>query len=145
MLAWLSGMRNRGSVAQAAVLGIAPLLLLVLIGPAITYWGGTIALAAAALAASLCWTGAAVALVLCNLLRGSDQMLVALFVGMIARMSIPLGFGAMIHLLGGPLAQAGILYYVLIFYPVTLLVETALIIPKSSQPKPRQASLKDTP
>jgi len=136
MLAWLSGLRNRSSAAQVAVLGIAPLLLLILIGPVIACWGGTIALAAAALAAILCWAGAAISLVVGIQLRRPDQLLAALFVGMIARMGIPLGFGLTIHLLGGPLAQAGTLYYVLIFYPVTLLVETALKLPKSSQPKP---------
>jgi hypothetical protein len=134
MLGWLSGLRNRGIAAQVAMLGIAPLILLAIIGPVIANWGGGNALAGAALAALLCWAGAAVALGVGNLLRGPDLMLAALLLGMTARMGIPLGFGVTVHLLGGRLAQTGTLYYILIFYPVTLLVEVMLMLPKSTQP-----------
>jgi hypothetical protein len=140
MFAWFRVLRNRGVAAQAAMLGFGPLLLLVLMGPPIAYWGGTFALAAAVLAAILCWTGAAASLVIANRLRRPNQLLAALYLGMILRIGIPLGFGLTVHLLGGPLAQAGTLYYVLIFYPVTLLVETALKLPTDSQTKSRQAS-----
>jgi hypothetical protein len=75
-----------------------------------------------------------------NRLRRTNHILAALYLGMIPRIGIPFGFGLTIHLLGGPLAQAGTLHYVLIFYPVTLLVETTLKLPINSQPKPRQAS-----
>jgi hypothetical protein len=128
-------MRNRGVAAQAAMLGLGPVLLLVLLGPLIAYWGGTFALAAAVLAAILCWTGAAVSLAIANRLRRPNQLLAALYIGMIPRIGIPLGSGLAIHLIGGPLAQAGTLYYVLIFYPMTLIVETALRIPESSRTK----------
>jgi hypothetical protein len=64
-----------------------------------------------------------------HLLRGPKHALAALLAGMAARMGIPLAFGLAIHLQGGPLAEAGLLYYLLVFYPVALAAETALSLP----------------
>jgi len=51
---------------------------------------------------------------------------------MAARMGIPLAFALACHLRGGLLADAGLLYYLLLFYPVTLGVETAWLLPGRS-------------
>ena len=52
-------------------------------------------------------------------------------------MGIPFGVGLAIHLGGGPLANAGFLYYLLVFYPVTLAAETGLSLPSTRPPTSR--------
>jgi hypothetical protein len=46
--------------------------------------------------------------------------------GMIARMGIPLLACLLVYWRGGPLAQAGFVYYLLAFYFVTLIVQTVM-------------------
>jgi hypothetical protein len=63
-----------------------------------------------------------------------------LLVGMALRMGIPLALVVVFHLVGGVLVQAGLLYYFLLFYPLTLTVETALSLPPTtllSRPRER--------
>lgn len=146
MVIWLSNLRNRSVVFRAAVLGIVVLVAFAMIGPVAVRLGGSVALAAASLAAALCLTGATVALVVGNFLRGPRHALAALAAGMAVRMGVPLAPALAIHLQGGPLAEAGLLYYLLVFYPVTLAVETALSLPESRRPTPpRQASSNAAP
>ncbi len=64
--------------------------------------------------------------------NNSDRVLVGFLLGIVARMLLPLGVGLAGHLLGGPLAEGGLLYYLLMFYPVALSVETALSLPSTS-------------
>ena len=108
----------------------------VLGAPVITRFGGSVALGAAALAAALCWAGATVALVLSHVLRGPSLALLALALATTARLGVPLLAGMLIHLQGGPLAEAGLLYYLLMFYPVALIVEITLSLP----PHPRSTA-----
>ena len=46
---------------------------------------------------------------------------------------------------GGPLAEAGFLYYLLVFYPVTLVVETVLSLPPRERATDRRASFLPSP
>ena len=55
---------------------------------------------------------------------------------MVLRMGIPLAIVVILHLVGGPLVQAGLLYYFLLFYPLTLAVETTLSLPSARSPRP---------
>jgi len=114
------------------MLVLAVLVALVPVGPVAVCIGGGVALAAAAVAAVFCLAGASIALLVSHLLRGPKRALAALLAGMAARMGIPLAFGLAIHLQGGPLAEAGLLYYLLVFYPVTLAAETALSLPPTN-------------
>ena len=50
---------------------------------------------------------------------------------MTIRMGVPLSAALAVFFLGGPLADAGFLYYVVLFYPVTLIAETFLSTPGS--------------
>jgi len=119
-------------MAKAAMLALAVLLVLVPVGLVTMFVGGGKALAAAVVAAVFCLAGATIALMASHLLRGPKNALAALLVGMAARMGVPLTFGLAIHLQGGPLAEAGLLYYLLIFYPITLASETALSLPPTT-------------
>ena len=49
-------------------------------------------------------------------------MLALVLVGMMIRMGIPLAAALAVYFRGGPLADAGFLYYLVVFYPVTLTV-----------------------
>jgi hypothetical protein len=128
------------------MLALAVLVVFVPVGPVAVCIGGCTALAAAAVAAVFCLAGATIALMAGLLLRGPKHALAALLAGMAARMGIPLAFGLAIHLQGGPLAEAGLLYYLLVFYPVTLTAETALSLPPRRQPtNPTQVPSNATP
>jgi hypothetical protein len=126
--------KDGGIVAQAAWLGVAVLLVAAIAGPFIAYWGGHAGLIAAAAAGAVCWTGAVAGLAAGRLF--AVNAFAALLAGMFFRMGFPLGFALAILLSGGYLAHAGSLYYLLLFYPVTLTVETALLIPRRRDRSP---------
>lgn len=118
-------------------LGIAVTAVLAIAGPIAAWLGGSNALAAAAAAAMVCGAGAVAALLVARWLRAPQYLLAALSVGMGLRTGIPLAVGLAVHLQGGPLAKAGFLCYLLIFYPVTLAIETFLLLPPTNrQPTP---------
>ena len=129
----MSYIRNRGLSVKTAVLVTAVLLTLSATAPVALHLGGVTALAAAGLTSVLCFMGAAVALSAGHFLRGPKHVLAAMLIGMAARMGIPIGVGLAISLRGGPLAEAGLLHYLLVFYPVTLAVETCLSLPPARQ------------
>lgn len=133
MANWLNNLRNRSMAARVTALAIVVLVVFAMACPVAVHIGGSMAVAAAALAAVLCLTGAALALTTSRLLPGPKLALAVLVTSMAARMGIPLAFGLAIHLQGGPLAEAGLLYYLLIFYPATLAVETVLSLPPAER------------
>jgi hypothetical protein len=126
--------RQGGIVAKAAFLLASVLLVLAIAGPLATRWGGTSSLTAAAAAGGLCWAGATAGLAAGRLFR--TNIFAALLAGMFFRMGIPLGSAVVTILVGGCLVRAGFLYYLLIFYPVTLTVETMLVLPRRDGPPP---------
>ncbi len=91
---------------------------------------------AAAIAGGLCYLGAVSALVVTRIfarIPGPQAFLIGFGLSMILRLGVPLGVGIPIHLSGGSLAEGGILYYLLVFYPITLAGETILSLPSPSQ------------
>ena len=134
MATWLAELRNRSIAARGAFLGLVVLGLYGLVAPVAYYCGGQTGMLAAVAAAFLCLAGATVALVVSHALREPNHALYGMLLGMAARMGIPMGFGLLCHMQGGALAEAGLLYYLLVFYPVTLGVETALSLPRSQPP-----------
>lgn len=116
------------------MLALVVLTLYALVAPVAGWLSGLVGLWAAAAAAGLCLAGAAMALVAGHLLRGPKHILYGMLAGMAARMGIPLGFGLAWHHFGGTLAEAGLLAYLLVFYPVTLAAETALSMPRLQPP-----------
>ena len=121
---------NRSLTAKTAILSAAVILAFLAAGPVAFYRGGARALAAAGLAATLCLAGAAVGLLAAYQVPERRLGLPNLWTAMAARMGIPLGIALVIHLQGGPLAEAGLLWYLLVFYPVTLAVGIALSLPE---------------
>jgi hypothetical protein len=131
---WLAKLRGRGLIARAGFLAIVVLGVYVLVAPVVAHLKGSSGLAAAAAAAGACLAGAVPALVASRLLRGTRHALCGMLLAMALRFAVPLGIGLGCHLSGGPLAEGGILYYLLVFYPITLGVETALSLPPAEAP-----------
>ena len=131
---WFANLRNRSLPARGAFLGLVMLGMYALVAPVAGYCGGSAGLWAAATAAVLCLAGAGLALVISQALRSPKHALYGMLLGMAARMGVPLAFALACHLHGGALAEAGLLYYLLALYPVTLAIETALSLPGGDRP-----------
>jgi hypothetical protein len=129
MQAWFANLRGRSLAARATLLGLAVFGLYALVAPVAVLCNGSAGLWAAATSAGLCFSGAALALMADRLFHGSNRALWSVSVGMLLRMGVPLAFALALQLTGGILAKAGLLYYLLVFYPVTLCLETALSLP----------------
>jgi hypothetical protein len=117
MAIWFFNVRNRGLASRATVLAGVAAVAAGIAAPVAWRIGGGAGVTAAAAAAGMCLAGAGVALTAAHLLRGPRNVWAALLVGMAARTGIPLIAALAVQLWGGPLAEAGLLYYVLIFYP----------------------------
>jgi hypothetical protein len=136
MTAWLRNSLDRGMPLQTAALSVVVLAVFGLAGPVGLYVLGPTSLAAAAVAGAICLAGAIVAQTIRHFSKGPQSFTTALLAGMAARMGIPLMFALVIHLQRGPLSEGGFLYYLMVFYPVTLAAEVALSLPRSRQPLP---------
>lgn len=113
---------------QGAALAFVVLFAALCVAPVAVLIGGWDGLEAALVAAGLCLLGAEVGLGLCLPLRRPARLWVASVAAMVPRLGIPLGLGTILHLCCGRLADAGLLYYLVVFYPVTLGFETVLIV-----------------
>ena len=140
---WFANLRNQSLPARGTFLGLIVLGMYALVAPVAGYWGGSAGLWAAATAAVLCLAGAGLALVISRALHKPKHALYAMLLGMAARMGVPLAFGLACHLRGGVLAEAGLLYYLLVFYPFTLGVETLLSLPQPQRPAPDSTPSQD--
>ncbi len=132
MKQWLLSLRSRGLGAKSAVLGLVVLAVYVPVAPFAALHRGLMGMAAAALGALFCWLGAECGLLICGLFQDPKLAAQGMLLGMLPRMAIPIGMGLAVQLLGGPLAEAGVLVYLVVFYPVTLSVETVLCLPANA-------------
>jgi hypothetical protein len=123
-----------GLPAQSAVVGGALLLVWLLLAPLAVSLDGSLGLVAAAIAAGACWMGAQFSLLIATLVRGTDHLLHRIVLGMTARSMFPLVLGAGLHIRNPQLAAAGLIFYVLVFYMVSLAAETALLLAQVPQP-----------
>lgn len=89
---------------------------------------GWFGVAAAGVAAGVCWTSGLLALIAAGRFRSSGNAVNGILVGMACRTGIPLVAGVMLHSSGGALAAAGVFGMILGYYLVTLAAETLLAI-----------------
>jgi hypothetical protein len=94
---------------------------------------GSDGLKAAGMAGGLCLLGAWLALPCTVWMQDPQRMMVGLLLGMGIRSSVPLGIGFLVYLLNPPLAKAGFLYYLVVFYIPLLILETYLALPPRPQ------------
>jgi hypothetical protein len=137
VIAWFASIRTRGLSVRLATLAIVVLVAYAITAPVAARLGGSVGLVAAAIAAVLCLLGAAAALAIGDRFRRSGEILAALWVGTALRTGIPFVAGMPIHLHGGSLAQAGLLWYLLGFYLVVLATGTILSLPPASRQPPQ--------
>ncbi len=130
---WYKRLRRRNLATRAAMVGLALMPILVIAAPIAHWLRGWTGVAAALMAAGVCLLGATAALVASHVFRSPQQVLQGVLLGMAARMGLPLALAVIVLLVGGRLADAGFLFYLLVFYPVTLGVETAMSLPESQQ------------
>jgi len=74
----------------------------------------------------LCFSGGALALVWNVAFPGPKLLVVRVLGGMLPRMGVPLMGGIVLQITVAPLAEAGVLIYLLVFYPALLALETWL-------------------
>jgi hypothetical protein len=134
---WLARLRGLGVLARGGVSALVVLAVYALVAPVAWRLSGPMGLAAAGVAAACCWFGALsgslVALVVGRLVQEQARVSYEFLSGMLLRMGIPLVVALGFHFSHGLLASAGLLYYLLVFYPVTLAMETALSLPPADQ------------
>ncbi len=118
-------------IGLAARLGLVSAILLVtwlLLAPWAYYTAGNLGMAACGAAAGIVWLGAAIALPIASLLAGPATAVFGVTLAMFARAAVPLAAGVTLHFQSPALAQAGLIYYLLVFYMVALATETALLL-----------------
>lgn len=131
---WVAVARSLSPVARAGllllILAVAVLMALPVALNA-TGWEGV---AAAGCAALLCFA-AGVAVIVVTMFASSPENVAYLVVlGMLFRMGIPLVSCLAIYFRGGLLVDAGMVYYLLVFYPLALAFETWLDVVRLSPP-----------
>ena len=126
LLAWLGSI---GLPARCALLSLSVWGFFAIVGGFLWLTRGWMSVAAAAVAALICWTGGMFALLFGQLFSGPQRALHAALIGMFFRMGVPLAGGLWLHYRGGALAESGVFGLVLLFYFWTLIVETCLSLP----------------
>ena len=115
-----------GLVAQALLLLGSVVVAYLLLLPLACAASGADGLIASGIAAGICWFGSFGALVASQALTGPALMVVGVTLGMFLRMAVPLIFCLIIYLQPSALTRAGLVFYVLAFYMVTLAVDAAI-------------------
>ena len=112
--------------------------------PAFAYYGhaahGQAGIAAATVAAVVCFVAGFLALICLSIFREPQQVVNGVGMAMLCRMSIPMVAGMFLTKLNGPLAEAGVFGMIVGFYLVGLLVETLLAVRLVNSFKEEQAS-----
>ena len=110
-------------ITGAVALIASVLLGYIAIAPVAVWTQGTPGLWSAAVAALICLVAGMMALGLVERLSTRNP-LASLLGGMAVRMVVPLSAIAAVYSWGGPLAETGMVFYVLAFYMITLAAET---------------------
>lgn len=129
MMGWLIRLRNSRWTVQSAAIAGAVLLTGSAVAPVAIWHAGKGGLVAAVVAAAVCLTGAEVALLLGRRFREPHRAWIAFTIGMVPRMGVPLVAALIANFSAGPLVDCGFLYYLILFYFVTLGLETAVSAP----------------
>lgn len=139
-------LRHRSLSFRLAFLGATMLVAMGIVLPLGWVVAGTRAgLLAGATAGGVCLLAAWIALAVSELLRGPKHVVSLVLVGMLIRMGIPLAVALILCFSGGPLADAGFLYYLIVFYPVTLTVETLFFLPYNRPAEKNRIPAEDFP
>lgn len=117
-----------GFLVHAVLLYVTMMALLVPVAPVAWVISGAEGVAAAVAGAFLCFSGGMLTLVWNLAFPGPKLLVVRVLGGMLPRMGVPLMGGLALQIAVEPLAEGGVLIYLLIFYPALLSVETWLSV-----------------
>jgi hypothetical protein len=109
-------------------LAVAVLIGLAVIGAVAKERQGADGLQAAGVAAFTCWFSATAALLLAGSLRHTGHSVSGILGGTLLRTMIPLAVAAVTQATGSPLAEAGLFGYLVLFFLLTLTIETLLLV-----------------
>lgn len=126
-----------GVLAQAGLVSGVVLCVWLVVAPLAYRVSPSMGLVASATAAGICLVGAALALASAALLRGPSAAMQRMLLGMFARALLPLLLGVALHVKVPALADAGMIFYLLVFYLATLVTETLVMlaqVPRSHTP-----------
>jgi hypothetical protein len=98
---------------------------------------GVAGMAAAAVAMAICLGSGLLVFWLARYLNSPEAVMYQVLLGMMSRMGISLAACMVIYVRGGWLADAGLVYFLLVFYFVTLAAETALLVNGSGKEPPK--------
>ncbi|MHB8898150.1 MAG: hypothetical protein ACYC6Y_05345 [Thermoguttaceae bacterium] len=115
-----------GFLVHAILLYVATMAFFLPVAPIAWVIGGAEGVAAAAAGAFLCFSGGLLSLVWNLAFPGPKLLVVRILGGMLPRMGVPLMGGLVLQITVEPLAESGILIYLLVFYPALLSLETWL-------------------
>lgn len=132
---WVARLGSMSLPARCALLSLSLGVFLVAVGGFLLATRGWQAVAAAGVAALLCWIGGSLALLVGAFFRGPQRALHAALAGMLFRTGVPLVGGLWLHRQEGALAEAGVFGLVVVFYLWTLVVETCLSLPSPGADK----------
>lgn len=126
MNSWLT---KHGPRSVTACLVCLALVLILAALPALWLAGvqhGAAGWQAVVVAAAVCGLAGSLALATAAIFRRPAVVMYALGLGMLFRIGLPLGVGTALDATGGPLAQAGVFGWIVVFFLLTLAVETLL-------------------
>ncbi len=123
LVRWIVG---GGFLVHAVLLYVATMAFLLPVAPVAWVISGAEGVAAAVAGAFLCFSGGLLSLVWNVAFPGPKLLVVRILGGMLPRMGVPLMGGLVLQITVEPLAEAGVLIYLLVFYPALLSLETWL-------------------
>ncbi len=115
---------------QALILAGVMLVAAIPLGTIGFLTGGRPGLTCAAIAGVVCLASGVAALWLAGGFGEPQAVSAQVLAGMLPRMGIPLAVCMVVYFQGGMLVESGFVYYILIFYFVTLATDTVLLLGK---------------
>ena len=131
----------RGLVTRVSVLFVVMLGTFLLASPVAYFTAGKLGVIACFLATAVCLIAGKAALLTSHGLRLTHLNLYGLLIGMSLRMFLPLASVALVFIYR-PLLDAGMIYYLIVFYMIMLVVDVVLHLPSTGTSTPAQRSLR---
>ncbi len=113
--------------ARTGLVAIVLLSAAVAIVPLAFFISGLMGVSAAMAALAICLSAGVLALVAAHPFRAPELLLYQVLITMAIRMVVPLVVCILIYFKRGAIAEAGLVYYLLVFYGLTLVIETILV------------------
>ena len=130
-----------GLVARVAVLFVVMLGAFLLAIPVAFYTAGKMGVVSCAVAAVVCYIAGKAALLAGHAFRPPHLALYGMLIGMSLRMFLPLA-SVLLVIVYPPFLDAGMIYYLIVFYMIMLFVDVVLQLPSTVASTPLQGSLR---